>query len=310
VGTIKKEKMRLITRADFDGLACAVLLKKLKKYRRIYLTHAAVILKKELKISGEDIVANLPYDPRCGMWFDHHETSVADAEKRPFRGAFALADSCAQVIYDYYAPSPQLEDYKELVDIANIIDAAKFTPEQIRQPEGWFVIAETLQPFYHHNNLMALPAYFRLLVDLIIQQPLPQILSHPEVVKRSEIVRSERARFGEIVNRHSRVFENVVVTDYRDLERPIFGSRFWIYDKFPEQQYAINIFKPRGRDVVVLSCGRNIFGNEKTIHIGEVMAQFGGGGHNGAGSCEVTPEASEEILSKIVKQLNSFTGSP
>ena len=298
--------MRLITRADFDGLVCAVLLKKLKKYQRIFLTHAAVILKKELYITSADIIANLPYDQRCGMWFDHHETSVQDAENRPFRGAFALADSCAQVIFDYFAPSKALEGFKNLVDIANIIDAAKFTPEQIRQPEGWFIIAETLQPFYDHKNLIGLPAYFRLLVNQIIEKPLPQILAHTEVVKRTEIVRSERARFKDIINKHSTVFDNVVVTDYRNLKHPIFGSRFWIYDKFPGQQYAINIFKPRGRDVVVLSCGKNIFRDEVTIHIGEVMAQFGGGGHNGAGSCEVAPESSEEVLSKIVKQLNNF----
>ena len=58
-----------------------------------------------------DIIANLPYDDRCTLWFDHHHTNKIDT---PFNGAFKIAPSAAGVIFDYYKSRFEY-DYTELI---------------------------------------------------------------------------------------------------------------------------------------------------------------------------------------------------
>src|SRR5687767_7015495 len=110
--------MRLVTRADLDGLTCAVLITSAEPVDTIRLLHPQDITDKKVEITREDVLANLPYHPSCGKWFDHHLLTASN-ERPPylFEGRYALAPSAARVVYDHYlVDHPSLRRYSALVD--------------------------------------------------------------------------------------------------------------------------------------------------------------------------------------------------
>ena len=70
------EKFRLVTRSDFDGLVCAVLLEDKDLIDDILCVHPKDMQAGTVPISNIDITTNLPYVPGCHMAFDHHESEV------------------------------------------------------------------------------------------------------------------------------------------------------------------------------------------------------------------------------------------
>src|SRR5258708_37375365 len=95
--------MRLVTRGDLDGLTAAVILTLVEPIESILLIHPQDITDKRIEVTANDVLANLPYDPRCGMWFDHH--LLTDSNEKPpaeFQGRYGLAPSAARLVYDYY----------------------------------------------------------------------------------------------------------------------------------------------------------------------------------------------------------------
>ena len=83
--------MRLITRGDVDGLACAVFITTMEKVESIKFAHPKDMQDGLIEVTPNDIICNLPYHPNCNMWFDHHiseETRVQGkirscAQRRP-----------------------------------------------------------------------------------------------------------------------------------------------------------------------------------------------------------------------------------
>ena len=59
--------MRVVTRSDMDGLVSAVLLKEVESIDEITFVHPKDVQDGKVEITQEDILANIPYDPRCGM---------------------------------------------------------------------------------------------------------------------------------------------------------------------------------------------------------------------------------------------------
>ncbi len=93
--------MRLITHTDLDGVACAVLITTVEQIDQIKFIDPGTIQAGKLTIGGDDILADLPFDKRAGMWFDHHESSKPK-EGQEFEGMFRIAPSAARVVYEYY----------------------------------------------------------------------------------------------------------------------------------------------------------------------------------------------------------------
>ena len=65
-------QFRLVTRSDFDGLVCAVLLKHLNLINDIKFVHPKDMQDGTIEISSNDITTNLPYVAGAHLVFDHH----------------------------------------------------------------------------------------------------------------------------------------------------------------------------------------------------------------------------------------------
>src|SRR5438105_14034490 len=97
--------MRLITRSDFDGLVCGVLLKEVEQIDAIDFVHPKDVQDGKVAVGSNDILTNLPYVPGVGLWFDHHSSEAVrnDVDDVKFAGRFEVAPSAARVVYNHYS---------------------------------------------------------------------------------------------------------------------------------------------------------------------------------------------------------------
>ena len=92
--------MRIVTRPDFDGVVCAVLIgDALSIDTPPRWLEPNDFQKETVDIRAGDVVANLPYHPACDIWFDHHSTNRVDGA---FKGLFRAAPSAARNVFDYF----------------------------------------------------------------------------------------------------------------------------------------------------------------------------------------------------------------
>jgi oligoribonuclease NrnB/cAMP/cGMP phosphodiesterase (DHH superfamily) len=97
--------MRLVTRSDFDGLVCAMILKEMGMIDDIKFVHPKDVQDGKVDLSDNDITTNLPYDPRVGMAFDHHASEEERLQATEVGGVYVIdpeAKSAARVVYNYF----------------------------------------------------------------------------------------------------------------------------------------------------------------------------------------------------------------
>ena len=289
---------RIVTRPDFDGIVCAVLLKDaLNISTEIYWVEPSEIQSGKAHIQDGDILSNLPYSPNCSLWFDHHISNKPD---HAFDGAFDVAPSAANVVYKHYQSKGLLNNqYDDLIFHTDIIDAALLNQDQVQYPENYpfILLSMTIQ-----NHEYADLAYWNLLVDLLKETPIDQILEYPEVKKRCKEVIKENAEWENHLVNHTRIEHKISITDFRSLEKVPSGNRFLSYSIFPETIASVKIRfdKPHGQ-IVQVNIGQSIFNRQCNVNIGKLLAQYGGGGHAGAGGCSLKADHAEQTIKEILQ---------
>ncbi len=296
--------MRLVTRGDLDGLTCAVLITSCEDVRAIELIHPQDVTDKRVEIGPEDILANLPYHPRCGKWFDHH--LLTDSNEQPperFEGRYGLAPSAARVVYEYYQPArPDLKRFEPLLAETDRLDAAQLNLDDVLDPQGYILLGLTLDP---RTGLGAYKEYFLLLLEKLKTRPLAEIMELPEVRERVQRLRAQDAEFREATLRCSRLDGNVVVTDFRALDSLPVGNRFLVYTLFPQANVQVRVHWGPQRQRVAVAVGHSIFNRTCRTKVGELMSTYGGGGHRGAGTCVLALDRAEAQVAEIVAALKA-----
>ena len=294
--------MRLVTRGDLDGLTCAVIVTSCENIDEVQLVHPQDITDKRLAIGPDDILANLPYHPGCGKWFDHH--LLTESNERPpeaFEGRYGLAPSAARVVFEYYLPSnPELRRYEELLAETDRLDAAQLNIDDVLQPRGHILLGYTLDP---RTGLGAYREYFLRLLELLKARPIEEILETPEVRGRVERIREQDAAFREATVARSRLDGNVVFTDFRDADPIPVGNRFLVYTLFPQANVSLRVHWGPTRQHVAAAVGHSIFNRTSRTNVGELMSRYGGGGHKGAGTCLLPAEKADTLIAEMIETL-------
>src|SRR3954467_7037880 len=101
-------KYRLVTRSDFDGLVCAVVLKELDLVDDILFVHPKDMQDGKVEITARDITTNLPFVEGAHLVFDHHHSETLRVGKRDNHIIDAKAPSAARVVYDYYGGAQRM----------------------------------------------------------------------------------------------------------------------------------------------------------------------------------------------------------
>ena len=290
--------MRIVTRPDFDGIVCAVLLYEALDIDKPTLwVEPNDVQKGCIDILDQDVIANLPYDERCALWFDHHFTNQID---KPFKGAFEIAPSAAGIIFKYYRERFQ-RDYTELVQAADKIDSANLTLDEVLHPEKYPYVLVSLTV---SNEAQSNVPYWNMLVDLFKEQDIQQVLKNPGVKQHCQDVVLQNDRFVDVLKQHTVIKQHVAITDFRPLNSSPIGNRFLVYSLFPESSVHVRVrYEDQHKDMVIINLGHSIFNPGCKVNVGLILAQFGGGGHPGAGSARVPSSKADDILSQIIDQL-------
>jgi hypothetical protein len=297
--------MRLITRADLDGLTCAVLLSRVEKIDEVTFAHPKDVQDGKVDIGPNDILANLPRDARAGKVFDHH-ASQSDAwsndSSDAAKGAFAAAaPSAARVIEQAY-PRADFSAFEELLKQTDRLDSADLEPADVTDPKDWILIGYTLDP---RTGMARYRDYFLHVLELVKAHPNDPatILDDPMVAERVAILQVQEKAFMRHLKDDSRQDGNVVITDVRDKQDVPLGNRFLIYTLFPATNVSVRVAGGANASFVSIQVGHSIFNRTCRTSVGSLLASYGGGGHFGAGTAQPKTADADRVLGEIVAVL-------
>ncbi len=301
--------MRLITRSDFDGLVCAVLLRQVMPLDAIDFVHPKDVQDGKVPAGENDILTNLPYVPGVGLWFDHHssEGTRNEVDNLGFKGRFEVAPSAARVVYNYFKGSDgdKLARFEKLLEDVDKSDAAQLSMEDVKNPTGWILLSYVMDPrtglAYHRGYSISNRDLMMKLVDWIDTMSVDEILRQPDVRERTDRYFEQQKTFEDVMRKHSRVEGNVIVTDLRGAEIPS-GNRFYIYTMYPEANIEARIFDGKKGEFVVVALGHSIFNRTSKTDVGKLTSRYGGGGHRGAGTCQLPLDGADEKVREIIEQ--------
>ena len=306
------KKMRLVTRSDFDGLACAMMLKELGMIEEIKFVHPKDVQDGKVELSANDVTTNLPYDPRVAIAFDHHESEIDRLKAKETGGKLIIdpkARSAARVVYDYYGGKNTFRHIsEELMAAVDKGDSADFTLDEVLHPEGWVLLHFLMDPRTGLGRFRE----FRIsnydlmmeLIDYCMNNTIDAILALPDVAERVALYREQAELFEAQLKRIAKVEGKVVILDLRNEEIIHAGNRFMIYALYPETAVSVHVawgFKKQNTAVMI---GKSIFNKTSNVDIGELCLRYGGGGHRNAGTCQLENDAVDAALVDIVKALN------
>ena len=305
--------MRLITRSDFDGLVCAVLLHQVESIDSVEFVHPKDVQDGKIAIGSNDILTNLPYQLGVGLWFDHHSSEISRMEDTAtYRGRFEIAPSAARVVYSHYVEHGQgekLRQYDKLLESVDKSDSAQLNMEDVIKPRGWMLLSYVMDPrtglAYHHGYAISNKELMTKMIDLIAQHPddPEAVLADPDVKERIDRYFEQQQEFEKVMREHSTVEGNVILTDLRGLPSVPAGNRFLIYTMFPEANIQVRVFDGRKGEFTVCAVGHSIFNRTSKTDVGKLMDKHGGGGHRGAGTCQFPNALAEEKIRDIVEEI-------
>lgn len=286
---------RLITRPDFDGIVCAVLLKEAFGHDiPVLWTQPNQIQNGEIQIGNEDIIANLPFYGDCDLWFDHH---VSNAIEKQHKGLFRIAPSAAGLVFEYFRHKIDRR-FQELVKQADKIDSAQLNLDEILHPERYHYILVSMTLSTDPNPDQS---YCDHLVKLLQQHTIDHVLADPLVKANCDRVELENKTYITHLQNHTQVIDKVSLTDFRGMTPVPNGNRFIVYSLFPDTVVNIKIYHEHDKTAVKI--GHSIINRNCHVNVGRLLAEFGGGGHRGAGACRLLNAAAEQNLSQIIEIL-------
>ncbi len=304
-----KEKYRLVTRSDFDGLVCAVLLKKLDLIDDIKFVHPKDMQDGIIDITGRDITTNLPYVAAAHLVFDHHHSEMirneGDLENHVIDPD---APSAARVVWKYYGGYEVFPDsWDDMMEAVDKGDSAQYGLQEVLAPKNWELLnflmdARTGLGRFREFRI----SNYQLMMDLIDyckDGTIEEILALPDVKERVDLYAEQHELFRAQIQRCTKEYGNLVILDLRDEEIIHAGNRFVIYALFPECNISIHVMWGLNREKTVFATGKSIFKRDSRTNIGELMLKFDGGGHEAAGTCQVENDAAEETLQTLSRQI-------
>ena len=307
------KKHRLVTRSDFDGLVCAMILKEKGLIDEIKFVHPKDVQDGKVDITSNDITTNLPFDPRVGIAFDHHESELTRNAGVDYEGRYIIdgdAKSAARVVYDYYGGKealPRISD--DLMEAVDKGDSADFTLEEILDPQDWVLMnflmdARTGLGRFHNFRISNYDLMMEL-IDYCMEHPISEVLELPDVKERVELYFDQQEKFTAQVKELARVEGRVVVLDLRDTDTIYAGNRFMIYALFPEAQISVHVAWGFRKQNTAVMIGKSIIDKRSETNIGEICLKYGGGGHRNAGTCQLDNDKVDELLPQIIAELNA-----
>ncbi|MDQ1286787.1 MAG: hypothetical protein QG622_352 [Actinomycetota bacterium] len=303
---------RLVTRSDFDGLVCAVLLRSLGMIDTIDFVHPKDVQDGLVEVTGRDILTNLPYSPNAHLVFDHHHSETLRTPAGAANHVIdAAAKSAARVVYDYYGGAgrfPGISD--ELMRAVDQADSADYGLDDIVDPKDWTLLnylmdSRTGLGRFRDFRISNYQLMMQLIDDVLAHDDVKAILRTPDVAERVALYATQVPLFVEQLHRVSHTRGDLVVVDLRTEEVIHAGNRFMIYALYPQCRVSAHLIWGKQRQNTVIACGKSIIDRTSPADLGALMLRFGGGGHLNAGTCQVEHDRADDVLGQIADAVNA-----
>lgn len=240
------------------------------------------------------IVVDFPYHPQATFWYDHHPTAFRKPEwQNKFDpSAFQYLDtsyaSACHLVLDRlvedhgYVPSAYI---REVVRWADVIDGARYA-----NPFQTLVMREPALQVAAYINACAGDAAkekrvsepLTWLIEGMAHKGIDRVAKDPRIQEVAERVRAENKLSLSFYRKHLQQKGNVAIVDTSELTTQ--KLRYGAYYLAPNAVYGLTISK-RVDDSYIVQAGVNPWKRERNAFaIGELLAQFGGGGHPFAGA--------------------------
>ena len=300
--------MRLVTRSDFDGLICGILLKEAGIIDSWVFVHPKDLQDGLFAATEDDVLANVPYVPGCGMWFDHH----ASEDDRvgwttEMKGESRIAPSAARIIYEYYGGAKRFAGYEDMLAAVDKVDSGQLSREEILDPQSWILLGFVCDPRTGLGRFRNFQISNYQLMEQIINycrnMTIDEILENPHIKERIDLYREQAGLFTAMVEKYTKITKNVIYTDLRGVADIYAGNRFMIYSIFPEQNVSVWVVDGRMKQNVSIACGYSILNRTCGVDIGKLMLKNGGGGHKQVGTCQVPYAEADKAIAGIIAEL-------
>lgn len=306
-----EKSFRLVTRSDFDGLVCAMILKELKMIDDIKFVHPKDMQDGKIAINDNDITTNLPYVEGVHLAFDHHSSEIDRIGKHPDNHIIDQhAPSAARVVYDYYGGANKLKQVsEEIMAAVDKGDAAQFNEEEILHPKGWDLMnylmdARTGLGRFRNFTVSNYQLMMQLIDYCMEESSIDKIMQLQNVAERKDLYFEHESRFREQLKKCATVHKNLVVVDLRDEETIWAGNRFMIYALFPQCNISMHVLWGLKKQNVALPIGKSIITRTSNTDIGKLALKYGGGGHENAGTCQVAIDQVDDVVKQLINQIN------
>ena len=305
------QKYRLVTRSDFDGLVCAVLLNELDMIDEIKFVHPKDMQDGKVEITNRDITTNLPYVPGVKLAFDHHYSeTIRNPGERPEHIIYPEADSAARVVYEHFGGKNKFPaSFIEMMTAVDKADAAEFTHDEVLHPADWVLLNYLMDSRTGLGRFREFRvSNYQLMMDLIKycrNHGIDDILSLPDVKERVDVYFEHEPKAVAQIKRCTTVRGNLAILDLRNEETIYATNRFMIYALYPDTNISIHVMWGVQKQNTVFATGKSILNRTSQTNIGELMLQYGGGGHENAGTCQVANDQAAAKLEEIAKKINT-----
>ncbi len=305
------QKFRLVTRSDFDGLVCAVLLNELDLIDDIKFVHPKDMQDGKVEVSDRDITTNLPYVPGVHIAFDHHASeTVRNTGERPNHIIHPDVASAARVVYDHYGGAATFPArFNDMMDAVDKGDSAQFSREEILEPTDWVLLNFLMDSRTGLGRFREFRvSNYQLMMDLIKychDHTIDEILQLPDVIERIDLYFDHTAQARDQIERCATVHGNLLVLDLRNEEIIFAVNRFMVYAMFPETNISIHVMWGVLKQNTVFATGKSITNRSSKTRIGDLMLTYGGGGHDNAGTCQVENDRAAAVLQELVTKINA-----
>ncbi len=303
--------MRLITRSDFDGLACGALLLEAGIIDSWTFAHPKDIQDGLVPVTENDVLANVPFVEGCGLWFDHHSSEEERVKyKGKYKGESRITPSCARIIYEYYGGKERFPQFDDLMTAVDKVDSGNLTRDEILNPQGWILVGFLMDPrtgLGRFRNFTI--SNYQLMEKLLVccrTMTTAEILAMPDIQERIELYNEQTELFKKMVAEHTRVERDVIISDLRGVDPIYTGNRFLIYSLYPEQNISAWIVSGKGGKGCSVAVGYSILNRTSNVNVGSLMLKYGGGGHKAVGTCQFADEDIAEKLPKLLDELVNY----
>lgn len=300
--------MRLITRSDFDGLACGVLLKEAGIIDSYKFAHPKDLQDGIVEVTKNDCLANVPFVEGCGLWFDHHSSEKErNAYKGKYEGSSMQSPSAAHVVYSYYGGKERFKGFEDLLAAVDKVDSANLTKEEILHPSDWVLLGFIMDPRTglgrFRNFTISNYQLMEKLIDWCREMTIDEIMELPDIKERKELYFEQTEKFIDMVKAHTEVKGKTIFTDLRGVDPIYTGNRFIIYSLYPDANLSCWIVSGRAGQGCSCAVGYSVLNRGCSIDVGDLMLKYGGGGHKVVGTCQFSNETMGAKVPELMNEI-------